>query len=158
MTSLPQSITLDWIAFEVGRGVFMKLIELTCRVKGKILQPSGVFTMVDDEDYERINKYKWHISKRRSTSYAHSFAGGHKHISLQRFIFNNPLSKKIDHIDGDGLNNQKYNLRICSHSENVRNSKKRNNKKQTSIYKGVTWDKTRNRYRARIIFNYKEIF
>ena len=54
----------------------------------------------------------------------------------------------VDHRLHDGLNNQKYNLRICTHRQNMANS--RANKNTSSRFKGVTWDKTRDRWKAQI--------
>lgn len=62
--------------------------------------------------------------------------------------------KVVDHIDGNKLNNSKRNLRACSIKENLRNSKKRNNKNGVSKYKGVSKNSTGKWY-ARIVVDYK---
>jgi hypothetical protein len=61
----------------------------------------------------------------------------------------------VDHFDHNGLNNQKSNLRPCSNSENISNSRKIIPK--TSRYKGVCWDKERNKWLAKISINKKDI-
>jgi hypothetical protein len=68
---------------------------------------------------------------------------------------NVPDGFQIDHIDGDGLNNQKSNLRIGTHQQNIMNrTKQRNN---TSGYKGVSFDKSTNKFVAQIGYNKKGI-
>jgi len=57
----------------------------------------------------------------------------------------------VDHIDGNGLNNAKANLRICTFAQNIRNSKIRVG--CSSKYKGVCWDKKASNWRARIMIN-----
>lgn len=63
---------------------------------------------------------------------------------------------QIDHIDGDGLNNTKQNLRICTQSENVMNQSIRSD--NSSGYKGVWWDKQTNKWRAGIIISGKTVY
>ncbi len=62
----------------------------------------------------------------------------------------------IDHINGDGLDNRKSNLRICKHGENQYNSKMPKN--NTSGYKGVYWDKRRNKWISQININGKHVY
>lgn len=66
---------------------------------------------------------------------------------LHRSIMNNPEGLVVDHINGDKMDNRKYNLRACSVKENVRNSKPQAG---TSIYKGVSYDASRCKYTAGI--------
>ena len=62
---------------------------------------------------------------------------------------NNPDGKAcVDHIDGSRVNNHHENLRWASHSENSRNMKKHID--GSSVYKGVSWDKKANKWRAQI--------
>jgi hypothetical protein len=60
---------------------------------------------------------------------------------------------KVDHINGDGLDNQRCNLRLATHSENLRN--RGYTKKNTSRYKGVTWYKPYKKWRAQIKTDHK---
>lgn len=119
----------------------------------------GKFAIIDEEDYELVSKYKWNYGK---NGYASTSVGGRKNkkmIYMHRLIMGVTVSKQtVDHIDGDKTNNTKKNLRICTHRENCSNSSKPKTKKCTSKYKGVYWDKTRNRWTARIKVNYKGIF
>lgn len=105
----------------------------------------GYVALVDDEDYEKVNSIKWHINKGKKTVYAHhmeNILNGRKYVGMHRLIMNTPDGLDVDHIDGNGLNNQKYNLRNCTRSENLWNSKPKNGKK----YKGTRFSIIRRTY------------
>ena len=72
-----------------------------------------IYAMVDDEDYDRLVKYRWGFSD----GYA---VRDHKRIAMHREIMQCPKGLVVDHIDGNRMNNQKYNLRIMTQSENMR--------------------------------------
>ena len=125
----------------------MKTIQLT---QGKV-------ALVSDHQYERANSYKWHARKTSAgTWYAtrngkRTIFGREKPIQLHRFLMNvSDAGLEVDHIDGDGLNCQDENLRVCTHTENMHNfSRPRNN---TTGHKGVS--KARNgTYTAHIKVN-----
>lgn len=117
----------------------------------------GKFALVDDNDYERVNKHKWRARKDCRTWYALTNVrenGKIKTIYLHRFIFENPDSKiEIDHIDHNGLNCQKNNLRKCSRAQNAQNTQTRLN--SASGYKGVRWHTIGKKWQARIRVNGK---
>lgn len=110
---------------------------------------------IDDEDYQLISKYTWYINKGCSTFYS----GNNKVGRMHRYIMNiNDSSILIDHINGNGLDNRKENLRICDQKSNVRNSKKRLN--TLNNFKGVYFHKNSKRikkWQASIKVNYKKI-
>jgi hypothetical protein len=106
---------------------------------------NGGEALVDDEDFERLNQFKWRNSKTPNNLYAESGA----FLRMHRLIMNCPDGLIVDHIDGDGLNNQKSNLRICSHQDNICNTRKTPGK-FASDYKGVTKPKWDNRWQATI--------
>jgi hypothetical protein len=86
----------------------------------------GYSTIVDDEDFEFLNQWKWHAIKIGNTLYANRCVRKGKQferIAMHRLIMNPPDNMVIDHIDHNGLNNQKSNLRICSVSQNTCNSR-----------------------------------
>ena len=98
------------------------------------------YALVDDEDFERVNQYRWHTSFSGNNYYAvrtqgSTYANNKKCIMMHRFIFNCPNDKIIDHINHKTLDNRKCNLRICSSQQNSRNRYSLNN--CTSKYKGV---------------------
>ncbi len=86
----------------------------------------GKWAKVDDEDYQEVKKKKWHAIISANTYYAnHSFRFNNKVklIQMHRLILKAEPGQMIDHIDGDGLNNTKKNLRFVTNRENQRNSK-----------------------------------
>lgn len=94
----------------------MKEIKLT---KGQV-------ALVDDEDYEFLNQIKWYAYKnpKSETYYAVGVEKnkyGKKSLRMHRLIMNAPKGMDVDHKDHNGLNNQKYNLRICTHRQNMMN-------------------------------------
>lgn len=108
----------------------MKEIQLT---RGKV-------ALVDDEDYDRINQYKWCAILQKGIWYAHRRGrpGEPSVVRMSREIMNAVRDEVVDHIDHDGLNNQKVNLRICSQADNSKNRIRRaSGVSYTSKYKGV---------------------
>lgn len=116
----------------------------------------GLFALVDDEDYEELSKLKWYTVKIRKTHYAkHTLPRNEKtrkYLFMHRVIMNITDSKTfVDHINGNGLDNTKKNLRIATHSQNLCNRGVQKN--STSGFTGVILDKRRNKYFARIKVN-----
>lgn len=128
----------------------------------KIRLTQGKYALVDDEDFNYLNSFKWHstkITKSAKTCYAvrnQRQNGIKKNITMHRFLMNFPVGKQIDHKDGNGLNNQRENLRICNSSENHRNGKIRVD--NTSGYKGVTWHKKNKKWQTGLTVLGKYIF
>jgi len=120
----------------------------------------GLFALVDDEDFEYLNQFKWHAHKANRTFYAlrNSLYKDNKKrhtIQMHRVILGlNNLEIKCDHIDGNGLNNQRYNLRPSTNAENCKNQKPK--KGFSSKYKGVCWCNIKNKWRANIRINNKQ--
>jgi hypothetical protein len=125
----------------------------------KIPLSQGKFALVDDADFEALNQYKWCTNKIKNTFYAlrnTRQAGVKKTIMMHREIMQTPKGMDTDHRDGDGLNNQRSNLRICTHSENLRNVKK--DKDNTSGFKGVSWHSGAKKWKASIMTDGKETY
>lgn len=114
----------------------------------------GQFTLVDDEDYERFAGVRWHTHKSEECYYARNSASkGFMH----RLILG--ISEReiwVDHRDGNGLNNQKYNLRISTRSQNGAN--RRLHKQTSSKYLGVSWNNQNQRWMAKINKNRTEYY
>lgn len=95
--------------------------------------------LVDDEDYERISKYNWHAFSNKYTFYVsrHTWIGGKRTtVKLHREVLRlSDKSVQVDHINRDGLDNRKENLRICTTGQNRANSRMQKNNK--SGYRGV---------------------
>ena len=118
----------------------MAVIELT---QGKV-------SVIDDSDYILLKKYSWSYHK---DGYAHSkivWNGKPRMILMHRLIMGIVDNPKLmtDHIDMDGLNNKRSNLRVCNHTQNGYNRKSYKGSK--SKYKGVTKRCVGNKWRARI--------
>ena len=119
----------------------------------KIKLKNGEIVLVDDENYKKLNQYKWCLN---SAGYATRRLNSHKSILMHREIMNTPDNLEVDHIDGNKLDNRKDNLRNVSHSVNqLHNRLPINN---TSGFKGVTWDKRTNKWQAQIKKNGKNHF
>ena len=123
------------------------------------------FAIVDADDYDRLNKYKWCLSRTPHTNYAMMRTKGkrvkgkrvkRKTIMMHRFIMNAPHHLLVDHRNHNGLDNRKQNLRLCNHAENSRNRRPFNIK--GSRYKGVSWDKGRKVFIACIYCNGKNYY
>lgn len=111
----------------------------------------GFVSLVDEEDYDLVNSYSWYAHKSDNRMYAARKDSNGKHVYLHRFLVGK-IGYLVDHIDGNGLNNQKSNLRLCSFSQNGANTKARKTNK--SGYKGVS-PNGKHGYMALISFNHK---
>lgn len=117
----------------------MRLIPLT----------QGKFAIVDDEDYDYLSQFKWSVT---STGYAHRNAkiglNKRRYIKMHAVVAQTPQGMETDHINRNRLDNRKSNLRICTHTENMRNQTKHKNNK--SGFKGVYWHPGCGCYKAQI--------
>ena len=102
----------------------------------KIELTKGQFTLVDDNDFEWLNQFKWSCQK--GNKYA-ARRTNNRIIYMHRFIVNCPEKKEVDHINGNGLDNQRNNLRIVTSHQNHFNHKLIKTNK--TGYHGVYWDK-----------------
>ena len=119
----------------------------------KIQLTQNKYALVDYEDYEKINKYNWQVSKNKRSYYATRKNKNKSRIIMHRILINCPENLQVDHINGNGLDNRKENLRICTTSQNAKN--KRLNKNNTSGFKGVIWCKHHKKWLARICVDRK---
>jgi hypothetical protein len=88
----------------------------------EIILSSDYSTIVDDEDYEFLKKFKWYLNKGKITFYARAKING-KMVRMHRLILKANSTQIIDHKDRNGLNNQKDNLRFYTLSQNAMNRK-----------------------------------
>lgn len=100
----------------------------------------GKVALVDDEDFEGLIHYKWYPIKTLSNCYAarNIPKSKGKIIYMHRAILNPPSNMQIDHINGNGLDNRKENLRVVTNRENQQNLRDSPIRKYTSKYPGVS--------------------
>lgn len=119
----------------------MKTIQLT----------RGQVALVDDEDYESLKEFNWCATKAKNTYYAtRAFVkpdGKRTNIFMHQFL----CGKGTDHIDGNGLNNQRNNLRLASKQQNSWNQ--RVSRVNKSGFKGVSWNARRKKWLAQMNVN-----
>ena len=118
----------------------------------------GLFATVDIQDALSVMEFRWHVTgiSGRSTHYARSSAAASRHPKrgvMHRFILQCPDDSYVDHIDGNGLNNTRANLRLATSGQNVMNRGKRRG--VGNGYKGVWLDVPTGRWRSAICINYK---
>ena len=117
----------------------------------KIPLNHGKFAMVDDEDFERVAQFRWQYRKTKSgAEYVirkQKINGVYVNIHLHRFVLPHDF-QDTDHIDGNGLNNQKFNLRPCTRSQNKMNQ--HSIRLHSSRFKGVHFKKSSNIWGASI--------
>lgn len=119
----------------------------------------GKVALVDDEDYNFINQFKWYVTKRKYTHYAMNdrMKNGKRNVMIMhRIIMKTPAGLITDHRDQNGLNNQKSNLRICTKAENAWNRKPHPN--SSSKYLGVSFSSRYKKWVAEININYTHIY
>jgi len=123
----------------------------------KIPLTQGKFTLVDEEDYEELYKYKWY--------YHNGYAARSQYnpitqkapiVLMHRVIMNVKEGEEVDHINHNTLNNRKCNLRVCTSAQN--NQNRQFYKTGTSYYKGVSWNTNKEKWIAQIIYNGKSIY
>lgn len=88
----------------------------------EITATNGCKIQVDDADYMWLAQWKWSAGK---SCYTKCATRTTDKILMHRLIMDTPADLVVDHIDGNGLNNQRHNLRNCTQSQNKANSKSR---------------------------------
>ena len=129
----------------------------------KIPLTQGQYALVDDEDFDFLKNRHWQAQfrdiKKGYVVYAKGViprgTKGYKTIWMHRLILNAPKGMEVDHINGNGLDNRKENLRCVSRRQNTQNRK---NQKKYSEFPGVTWDKSRNKWKADIHIKGSNLF
>jgi hypothetical protein len=137
----------------VRRGYTYRLIRLS----------QGLYAKVDPEDFYELIKYKWYACKSSRTYYASRIEITKKQrkcVSMHRFVMSEALKgygieMQVDHINGDGLDNRKVNLRLATAAQNSRN--RRQCRGKSSRYKGVSFIRPKGKFVAEITFNGKRM-
>lgn len=126
----------------------------------KIKLTQDKYAIVDDEDFEYLNQWKWYYRRNHKKDDGYAIRGkwnnnkqNMDNIRMHRVILGAPKNKKIDHVNGNSLDNRKSNLRYATNTQNIQNSKIR--KDNSTGFKGV--HKKGKKYQARITINKKLI-
>lgn len=120
----------------------------------KIKLTKGFSAIVDNKDYTELSRFKWQAGISKYNVYARRSCNG-KSVSMHRTIMKAPKGMDVDHINGNGLDNRRQNLRILTRSQNMlnwQNPKKRNSALR---YKGIYINC--NKFGAQITVNGKPI-
>jgi hypothetical protein len=127
----------------------------------RIALTQGKFALVDDADFKRLSALKWCARKDSKTDTFYALRHlpremGGASVLMHREIMSPLPVEKVDHKDGDGLNNQRDNLRICNHLQNTHNQAPKRG--GSSQYKGVSWTKQRGKWQAEICVDGKRMY
>jgi len=110
----------------------------------------GKVALVSDEDFDYLGQSKWHAHFDGTNWYAMrniSVAKGQRAVlAMHRAILNPPSNLRVDHINHNGLDNRRENIRICTHPENMQNQRKIRG--TSSKYKGTSWNKRIGKWQA----------
>jgi hypothetical protein len=124
------------------------------RVEGDVAYltlSKGYVAVIDASDVLLVGQYCWSTLENRNSIYAmrnSSHNRGPRTLLLHREIMGAPKGMMVDHIDGDGLNNRRSNLRLATNAQNLWNTGRRVT--NSSGYKGVSFDKQKGKWHARI--------
>ena len=114
------------------------------------------FTKIESNDWEIVKNHKWHYHKGYASTKITLPNGKQTTCYMHRVILGLTDPKiQADHINHDGLDNTRINLRSCTQQQNNMNKSSRKN--STSKYKGVSWNKRDNKWQSHIRFNNKTI-
>jgi hypothetical protein len=111
----------------------------------------GYEAVIDAEDAVILQFFSWSAKPKPSKVYAVTglkSRSGYTTVLMHRMIMRYPLGLQVDHIDGDGLNNRKSNLRVATHAQNMWNRGPQHN--NTSGFRGVSWHEKSAKWQARI--------
>lgn len=112
---------------------------------------NNYWTLIDESDYPLIAQFKWYAVKDGHNVYAATnikIGDSYTNQRMHRLILDAKQGQIVDHINKDGLDNRRENLRLVDNAQNRMNASKYT--QGTSQYKGVSYDKRYNKYRAQI--------
>lgn len=116
----------------------------------------GLSAFIDEEDADLILPFKWYAQQIGELAYAVANNSG-AIVQMHRVIMSPPPDRIVDHKNRNGLDNRRHNLRICSHAENLRNTKKRSSA-VSSRFKGVSRSRNGGGWQAEIEQNGQRLF
>jgi len=119
--------------------------------------------MVDDCDYNMLSAYRWYWALKPRSKFGYAVADLHnidnefgvRHVTMHRMLLKPDRGKVVDHVNGNGLDNRRENIRICTLSQNNANFAV-GGKRNKSGYKGVSWHKSTQKWRATLLLGGKQ--
>ena len=108
------------------------------------------FALVDSEDYDKLKSINWYAASVKRSIYAYN----RKHKSMHRFLMQPPKDLEVDHINGNGLDNRRCNLRVVTRKLNAANQKKVHYK-TSSKHKGVHFHISNKKWMSQIYIDGK---
>jgi len=114
----------------------------------------GKTAIIDDSDAALVGAHRWRAALIVRRWYAVASVDGNNNTYLHRFITSAPRGIEVDHVDGDGLNCRRENLRLATRRQNAENLQGAHRDSLTGI-RGVTFDKWAGRYRVQVVSNYQ---
>lgn len=123
-------------------------------MKAEVFLPlsQGKVAVVDFDDFEKVRGLKWHAFKNGGVFYAIRVVrenGKQRKVLLHRVITGCPPNLEVNHINGDGLDNRRENLQVCTVQQNAF-AHRRKSKAASSKFRGVTWVNSRNHWVANL--------
>lgn len=130
----------------------IRFMDHYCEMQAFDQENEEFFVKINYEDIEQMSQIKWR-AQRNTETYVSIVATYEKSTIVQsRIILALKDGELCDHVNGDPTDNRRENLRVATHSENMRN---RRSRKKGNIYKGIYFDKERERWVAQISVNGK---
>jgi hypothetical protein len=119
----------------------------------------GQWAEIDLKDVGLIAGRRWCARKNKQGKFYACCGQVGKQAKMHRLITGAKPGQSVDHIDGDGLNNRRHNLRICAHQENCFSFRsKPHTYATTSKFRGVSWDARCKRWFSKLETNGKQFF
>jgi hypothetical protein len=126
----------------------------------RILLAPETFAKIDDADLLLVSGFPWRPLQPKPPNpltYAHAW-NGQQHFYMHRLIMGVPPDITVDHANGDGLNNQRYNLRNASRGQQQANRGGQRDDRASSRFKGVHWDEARGKWHVGLGYDGKSHF
>ena len=130
------------------------------RDHAEIYVGDGLFAICEWGDFDLVKGYKWNLSSKIKSgcNYAQAWdshkTSERRQIRMHSLIMQTPVGMYVDHINGDGLDNRRSNLRVVTHQQNTFNQSQHGG---TSGFKGVCFDSETGLWRAYIQANKKRL-
>lgn len=120
-----------------------------------MVTPSGHVFLIDEADFPVVRQHRWWAKPGHTTTYIQTNID-RRTVRLHRLLLNAAPGRVVDHINLNGLDNRRENLRLCTDGQNKANGRLRRD--NTSGYRGVYWNSSANKWQAYISVNSKRLY